>query len=283
MNEVSLMKKNYINYINKIVKNKKISHTYLIEIDDYEKDFSYIMDFIKMILCELSYEEIHDSKNSIITLIDHNNYPDIKIIEPDGSVIKKNQLLDLQKEYSNKSLLDNKRIYVIKEAEKLNVASSNTMLKFLEEPEDNIVAILVTKNRYHLLETILSRCQILTLKENHFVFSNDDVFIDLLRFILNPRDFFLKYNYFINNVIVDKAIVKEKLHLIENVFICYLNKKYGLEMNLDSEVVEILSEVDEKKILNYLYIIEEEVFKLNYNINYKLWIDSLFSKLIIGG
>ena len=43
------------------------------------------------------------------------------------------QLLELQKEYSNTSLLNNKRIYIIKNAEKMNQASGNTILKFLVE------------------------------------------------------------------------------------------------------------------------------------------------------
>ena len=51
-----------------------------------------------------------------------------------------------------------------KEADKLNMSSANTILKFLEEPEDDIVAILVANNRYAVIETILSRCQVLSLK-----------------------------------------------------------------------------------------------------------------------
>ena len=36
-------------------------------------------------------------------------------------------------------------------------------MKFLEEPEENIVAILVTENKFQLLDTIISRCQLITL------------------------------------------------------------------------------------------------------------------------
>ena len=94
MGELSIIKKNYINYIDKIIENNKISHAYLIEIDN-DEDFKYIYDFIKMILCDCSYEKI-DKSNSIVNLIDNNNYPDIKVIEPDGSTIKKNQLLEIK-------------------------------------------------------------------------------------------------------------------------------------------------------------------------------------------
>ena len=36
------------------------------------------------------------------------------------------------------------------------------------------------------------------------------------------------------------------------------------------------------KLLSIISIIEEEIPKLDYNVNYKLWIDSFFSKLIGG-
>ena len=212
MDNISVVKKNYIDYINKIIKNNKVSHAYLIELNDYEDDMKYIFDFIKMIICNIEYSEL-DKENNIIRLIDDNNYPDIKIIEPDGATIKKGQMIDLQRDYSNKSLLDGKRIYVVKEADKLNPASANTILKFLEEPEEDIIAILLTQNRYKILETILSRCQILTIKENSMPIIEDDLY-DLLKCVINPNDFYIKYSSIVNDIIQDKDIAKEKLEKI---------------------------------------------------------------------
>ena len=44
----SLIKKNYLQYIDEIIKNKKVSHAYLIEVDNYNQDLVYVLDFIKM-------------------------------------------------------------------------------------------------------------------------------------------------------------------------------------------------------------------------------------------
>ena len=283
MKELSIIKKNYINYIDKIIENGHISHAYLFEIDNYEDDFSYIVDFIKMILCNISYEKVKESSNSIINLIDNNNYPDIKIIEPDGSTIKKSQLLDLQKDYSNKSLLDGKRIYVIKNAEKLNPASANTILKFLEEPEDDIIAILVTDNRYHVIDTIISRCQIITIKEDNLLFSSESDIIELLNGVIKPRSFYIGYNHFINDILIDKSVAIEKFRSVENILVSYLNYKYLGSDNFDKEIVSILENISNEQILNCLSILEEELPKLEFNVNFKLWIDSLFSKMTIGG
>ena len=210
-------------------------------------------------------------------------YPDIKLIEPDGNNIKKGQLLDLQKEFSNKSLSNTKRVYLIKNAEKLNPASANTILKFLEEPEDNIIAILLTDSRYHVLETILSRCQVLSLKNDSFDIELTDNFMELLKCFVAPKDLFIKYNYLIENILIDKNTAIDIFHLIEIVLIKYLDYYYLKKQSIPNEILSVLNKIDINKTISYLSIFEEELPKLDYNVNYKLWLDSLFSRLIMGG
>lgn len=51
------------------------------------------------------------------------------------------------------------KVFIIDEAELLNTAGQNALLKFLEEPPDRTVIILVTSAEEYLLATIRSRCQ----------------------------------------------------------------------------------------------------------------------------
>ena len=272
----SIVKRKFIDYIDKIIDNGRISHAYLFEVDNYEEDLNYIYSFIKMILCKCSYDELKNNDNKIINLIDSNNYPD-------GSSIKKGQLIDLQKEYSNKSLLDNKRIYIIEECEKMNQSSANTILKFLEEPEDDVVAILIADNRYHVIDTIISRCQIISLKENFVCSDYSDEFIDFFECILKPKDFYIKYNNFIKNIIPEKSILIEYLNTISDIFISYLNYKHGVIDSFSEDLKIILDKYDDNYLINIISVIEDEIQKLNFNVNYKLWLDAFFAKLIIGG
>lgn len=282
MSQMSLIKKNYINYINHVVKNSKISHAYLVELENYDEDFQYILDFIKMILTNCSYEEVHSINNPIFHLIDEGDFLDVHIIEPDGNNIKKNQIIELQNEYNNKSLLNGKRIYIIKDAEKMNLFSANTMLKFLEEPEDDIIAFLVTKNRYLIIETILSRCQIITLKENNILFSSDKNVLDLLKCVINPYDFFIKYKNILD-IYPDKILISDNLKIVESIIISFINDKYDITNLLDKDVISLFTGINDNVLLSKISILEEELSKLDFNVNYKLWLDSLFSKLIIGG
>ena len=280
MEEVSVVKKNYIQYINNVVQQKKVSHAYLIEMNDDSVDFCYILDFIKMILCDCSYEELDQLDSNVVRLIDQNNYPDIKVIEPDGNVIKKEQLIQLQKDFDSKSLLNNKKIYIIKNAEKLNQSSANTMLKFLEEPEKDIIGFLVTNNRYNVLETIQSRCQILSLKDGQSISYLEEQFF-FLKSIVFPKDFFLKYNDFITNIVEDKQTMKNFLLQSEQMLIDYLHYQYFGD-KIDQRLIDILKKTNTSKILHIISVIEGEIQKLKYNINYKLWIDGLLSRLISG-
>lgn len=274
--ELTSAKKKFYDIINNIVSFNKVSHAYMIEIDNYEEDFNCVLDFVKLILD-------NKNENNISALIDSGNYPDLNIIEPDGNVIKKQQVIKLQENFRNKSFLNNKMIYIIKEADKLNDASGNTILKFLEEPEDDIIAILVTTNRYKVIETILSRCQVLSLQDNNLNVDISDNIIDLVKFIIKKDALFVNYQYIMDNILIDKVVAREILNEIEVIFINYLNyisDKNSYECNND--IVKILSNVDIDKITNYIAIIEEEVQKLDYNVNYKLWLDCLFAKLIGG-
>lgn len=278
-------KDRFFEIVHRLISYNKISHAYLIEINDYSIDMEYILSFIKMILCtnkNTTLDSINCSKCNICKLIDKGNYPDLRIIEPDGQWIKKGQLLDLQKEYQNKSLLGNKRIYIIKEADKLNSSSANTILKFLEEPEDDIVAILITTNRYKVIDTIISRCQILSLQDD-IVDKNISVeTLNLIEYIVKD-ELFIRYSDILNNILLDKTIAKERLIEVENVFINYLNYLSSRDLfPCDNQIVELLKSVDYEKLINYIMIIEDSIKKLEYNVNYKLWMDSFFAR-IIGG
>ncbi len=57
-----------------------------------------------------------------------------------------------------------KKIYIINEAEKMNVAAQNALLKTLEEPPEYGVILLLTTNVEAFLQTIVSRCIVLTMK-----------------------------------------------------------------------------------------------------------------------
>ncbi len=67
------------------------------------------------------------------------------------------------KKLSLKAYEGNFKIMLIWMAEKMNIAASNKLLKLIEEPPEKTVLILITENEDQIINTILSRCQVVKL------------------------------------------------------------------------------------------------------------------------
>ena len=91
--------------------------------------------------------------------VDHNNHPDLHLLEPDGTTIKIEQVRNIQKELSFRPLEAPMKICLIDGADRMNQAAANSLLKTLEEPRGDALLILLSARPESLLSTIRSRCQ----------------------------------------------------------------------------------------------------------------------------
>lgn len=196
---------------NSIIKNK-LSHAYLINTNGYHKGFDFAKAFAKYLLCPNNETESHEC--SVCHLIDNNSYSEFKVIEADGLWIKKEQTDELQEMFSMKSL-SGRKVYIINGVENLNISASNSILKFLEEPEEGIVAILITDNIYKVLGTIVSRCQVINL--NNVQVKSDDMLLNVGNQLYNDSD---KINEFVN----DSESINKIGHVIDFIEYLYSNK-----------------------------------------------------------
>lgn len=94
----------------------------------------------------------------------HGNHTDFIWVQAEGASVKIDQVRELQKEFAYRSSAAHPRVYVIEGAERLTTQAANALLKFLEEPAGNSIAILLAENGQALLPTILSRVQRLTFQ-----------------------------------------------------------------------------------------------------------------------
>ena len=123
MEDIFNQQLNFFNFIEKEIDNNRISHAYLIETNNYAGTDMLIKEFLKYLLCKV--KRTNRSCNcKICNLIDNNSYPDIENIYADGNYIKKEQLIEVQDNFRNKSNYDNKQIYIIWDAERLNSSSA---------------------------------------------------------------------------------------------------------------------------------------------------------------
>ena len=93
------------------------------------------------------------------------NYIDFTFIDGSNGTIKKDFIDDLQADFSKTALeVAGVKVYLIHLIENASMGAINGILKFLEEPSDNVVGILTTHNVSKILPTIVSRCQMIRLK-----------------------------------------------------------------------------------------------------------------------
>jgi DNA polymerase-3 subunit delta' len=276
----------YLLLVNSIRKNK-ISHAYLIDGNNNEFAFDFVMSFVKFIFCDKHYSNYECCEGcNKCGRIDSGNYTELKIIDSDSFVIKKEQLLDLKSEFCMKGIEGNKRIYVIKNCDKMNKQASNSLLKFLEEPEEGIIAILFTNHINNVLSTIISRCQVIKLVNNK-KFNCDSSIVNLANSFCNNKndiDVFLKDDLNLKKIknVVDFLVYYEEngldvmLYLKKmwyNIFQTRDDNFLGifLMINFYYDVLKFKSNVKEYFFADYLSYIEKIS---NYNS-----IDRIMNKL----
>jgi len=162
--------------LNSIIKNKSFANGYIFYGSEGVGKKQTALQFIKEIFKQSSPSENFEER------ITNNNHPDFLIIEPDpllatkssgssdqekiksgSEIIKIAQIRNIKTFLSQKSINSEKKIVLIIDAHLLNEAASNCLLKTLEEPSNGIFILLTSKLNL-LLDTIISRCQIVRFR-----------------------------------------------------------------------------------------------------------------------
>lgn len=261
-------------YLSKYVKKDKINHAYLIETNTNRK----------LELAEELAKKIISYDNSL-SLEEMKLNNDLIVIDTDANIIKTEEIESLKEQLITKSINGNKRIYIIIGAEKLNDSASNKLLKFIEEPEEDIIAILVTDNKNNVITTIVSRCQLLRFIINEDKFSSyDDEYINsIFGFINNIEDNKEKaiayQNLFDIKKLSDRNYLQDflncLLYVYDDVIQFKLTNKVNYFNNYIDEIEKISYKNDIKSIRVKVNAINTCLARIKYNPNVKLLIDKL--------
>ena len=186
-NDNSLINKEVVRNLEIILKNKIFSNGYIFYgpegIGKKQTSIKFIEEIFK-----------HNSSNSNIAkkIID-NNHPDFLLIEPSYLVkgnlinhsdteapknnketIRIDQIRNIKIFLSQQPIESSKKVILIVDAHLLNESASNCLLKILEEPTNGLF-ILITSKLNSLLDTIISRCQLIRFKS--FSYKQIEIFI----------------------------------------------------------------------------------------------------------
>ncbi len=246
------------------------------------------------LICNTSYDAIKEELLKILSeyffngKFDTEENPDLIVIRPDNGKIVKENILSLQEQFMTKSQINDNKVYIIACAEKMNEYASNSLLKFLEEPENGIYAFLISENVNKILPTIKSRCQIVNISSessinlldiDEEVKSKSLAFIQLLE---DKKINSIGYIYDVLNKKEDKETISNLLQILKCFYRDILLYKLQGRIEIFGEnkdlIVKISDNNNEKTIINKLIIINKYENMLEYNLNISLFLD----RLIIG-
>ena len=247
----------------------KLSHAFLFVTNDIVACEQDLLEFIKRISCP-KYEENCDKCN-ICYQISHDDLPNIVKIRPDGQYIKKGQILELKDRFKGKPIFLENNFYFIENAEKLNASSGNTMLKFLEEPEDNIIGFFLTNNKEGMLDTIKSRLQIITVVydeslKNNLALSDSEI-ENYRKVLLNYFADFPNEDLLVLNKTYLSGIVTDRLSF--NSFFIYFYSLLGEHIKRNSKefMKRNFSISQLNKMRNIIYeLLESSTFNVNIEL-----------------
>ncbi len=90
--------------------------------------------------------------------IERGNHPDLFLVKPEGQFIRIEKIREIQEKMLFKPMEGRVQMFVLTEADRMNSAAANALLKTLEEPLSGNVIVMTTARLYQLPLTIISRC-----------------------------------------------------------------------------------------------------------------------------
>ncbi len=242
----------YFNEIKQLYDSKKIPNKILFSGKQGSGKSTLAYHFINYILSQHEEDKydinklIINEKNRSFNLLNNNSHPNFYLVDllQEKKNIEINQVREMIA-YTRKSSFNNMpRFVLINNVEKLNLNSSNALLKVIEEPNDDIFFILIHNDKKKIIPTLKSRC--LTFKINlsfkktieitNYLLKND-VFTminpDLINFYYSPGDFINIMN-FANEKKIDltEYDITKFLHLLIDNFY-YKKNKYIKDLIFD--------------------------------------------------
>lgn len=267
-----------LDMLKKSKENNRLSHAYLFSGEEGSERMGVALYFACMLYCDNVCLECKECQDII-----NNNHINVMVIDrlPGKSEIITEQIESLKTELSKTSLKYGPRVYIINDCDKMNSSCANKLLKFIEEPYDDIYAILLTTNKDAVLQTIRSRCQLINLlpmnkeelKENLIVDGMDEANASILSNLYSSMplckkvledEIYAKSLKTVKTILemISKGFPNTTLYMKDNMD--YFSYKENIDMFLK---IMLLYFLEAKKKTNEVFIDDLDLFnKININL-----------------
>lgn len=234
----------------------KLSHAYLFIGDHEQYDFAVYA--AQAILCDAKKIGACGTCSSCQRVAE-NQHADFIHINNGSQSIKKEDVLKLQTRFQQSSLEESgHQVYIIDDVENASLSAMNSLLKFLEEPQGQITAILTSSNEQRVLETIKSRCLVIPLKES----PSEHLFNELIQ-----EEYDLLDAYYLSHLFPSLQAIeaRKQYHHVADVTKEFINDIEGKQLNL--ALVKLQSQITkQRKMDREDFILFLDMLSLTYNV-----------------
>ncbi len=158
------------------INSKRIPHAIMIEGEDEQNNLDLALYIATAAVCTGDNAPCDNCANCHLANV--GSHPDISRVSAlDGKkFLSVSQIRDLRADAFVKAHQAPHRVFIIEDAHRMNDQAQNALLKVLEEPPKNVVFILLVPSKTKLLDTIISRCVLLSLNNSDV---KDDTYLEL--------------------------------------------------------------------------------------------------------
>lgn len=277
-------------FLEKAILKGKLSHSYIFSGTD---DLAFSTEIAKLVLCKQEHTGC-DSCSSCLK-INSGNHPDLMIVVPDGSSIKNAQVEAFQEYIYIKPFESDFKIVIFKDLDLMTPRAQNRILKTLEEPPEYALFIFMTHNLEAILETVVSRCQVLQfyhdleekgleieqeILDKAIEFVKSIEFKDVNRvfeFALYAKEDKQRFQIVINRV---SKILRDVMIFRETENLQLINSENFTILDYRDQLEKLTRSFTTEKLVELIFIIDDVESKLKNNMNFELTIDQLLFKCI---
>ena len=262
------------------------SHAFLVDTNNLDLCYQDIIKIVKTVNCKNG--TIDDC--NVCHTIDVGTNPDIITVKPEKKEIGVEPIDNIIKSFSTQPLISKYSMYIIYNADLMSVQAANTILKFLEEPEENIVGFFITDRINSILPTISSRCELVNIRYGsktaldllNITGEEFDNLFDKVKNIIDILSYETKYQMMSKTDEISKLEREDILKIFKIIYRIYVikfenivNNEYN-NVDYAQEILSMINEDDVAVIVKRIKLLEEFINDFKYNVNKDLFINKLF-------
>ncbi|GKQ42154.1 DNA polymerase III subunit delta' [Companilactobacillus sp. RD055328] len=300
----------------KILNSNRLAHAYLFEGGNKKQRHEMALFLAKTQFCENLKDNLPCMECNACNTIDLSDNPDVLEIDTEKRSIGVDEVKIYKESMATRATQGKTKVLVINDAQKMTPQAANNLLKFIEEPDGNVLIVMLANSKNQILPTILSRVQtfkisesdsdsyIEELKKRDFTDRNIQIIIettelktvedmtdeDFTKFLTETKDWFVKsLNGDLSAFIKVQTNIKKMADnrkqqelfwdLVEQLFSDEISLKYDLnrEKLLDSDVNTAITTT---KLTNQVDLYLDTITKWKSNVSFQACLELLTLNLI---